>query len=83
MSEPLIKIHIHENAGTTDDHILPYERGMIQWGCVLAALVGIGYQGPFNLEIPGRPWRPMPIREARLDYAKTLASYMVGAPSSC
>lgn len=75
-------LHIHENAGTTDDHMLPYERGKIQWDRVLAALAGIGYEGPFNLEIPGRPWRPMPIREARLDYARALASYMVGAPRS-
>jgi len=74
----LIKaLHIHENMGTGDDHVLPYERGTIPWDRVLAALCGIEYTGPFNLEIPGRPGRPMPVREARLDYAKAVASYLV------
>ena len=72
-------LHIHENTGTNDDHVLPYERGSIPWDRVLAALGEIGYAGSFNLEIPGSPWRPMPVREARLDYARALATYMVGA----
>ena len=70
-------LHVHENAGATDDHVLPYERGTIPWDRVLAALRDTEYVGLFNLESLGRPWRPMPVREARLDYAQSLASYMV------
>jgi sugar phosphate isomerase/epimerase len=69
-------LHVHGNVGPEDNHVLPYELGSIPWDSVLAALAEIGYEGLFNLEIPGRR-SPMPVREARLDYAKTLASYMV------
>jgi len=69
-------LHIHGNVGTEDNHVLPYELSSILWDHVLAALAEVGYAGIFNLEIPGRR-SPMPVREARLDYAKALASYMV------
>lgn len=71
-------LHIHENMGANDDHVLPYDQGTVPWDRVLAALGEVEYAGAFNLEIPGRPWRPMPVREARLDYARALATYMVG-----
>jgi sugar phosphate isomerase/epimerase len=73
-------LHIHGNVGTEDNHVLPYELNSIPWDRVLAALVEIRYTGIFNLEIPGQR-SPMPVREARLDYAKALALYMVGSPS--
>lgn len=73
-------LHIHDNVGPEDNHVLPYELSSIPWDRVLAALAEIAYKGVFNLEIPGRR-SPMPIREARLDYAKALALYMVGSPS--
>jgi sugar phosphate isomerase/epimerase len=69
-------LHIHGNVGHEDNHVLPYELSSIPWDHVLAALAEIGYAGIFNLESPGRR-SPMPVREARLDYAKALASYMV------
>jgi sugar phosphate isomerase/epimerase len=73
----LIKaLHIHDNIGITDDHVLPYERKTIPWDRVLAALSEIGYNNLFNMEIPGRAWCPMQVREARLRYAKELATYM-------
>jgi len=69
-------LHIHDNVGPEDNHVLPYELGSIPWDRVLSELTMTGYEGVFNLEIPGRR-TPMPVREARLDYAKKLASYMV------
>jgi sugar phosphate isomerase/epimerase len=69
-------LHIHDNVGTEDNHVLPYELSSIPWERVLAALAETGYEGVFNLEIPGRR-SPMPVREAKLGYAKALASYMV------
>jgi sugar phosphate isomerase/epimerase len=76
-ADDLLKaLHIHGNVGPADNHVLPYELGSIPWDSVLAALAEIGYEGLYNLEIPGRR-SPMPVREARLDYAKKLASYMV------
>jgi sugar phosphate isomerase/epimerase len=73
----LIKaLHIHDNIGTLDDHVLPYERKTIPWNRVLAVLPEVGYNSLLNMEIPGRAWCPMPVREARLRYAKELGIYM-------
>jgi sugar phosphate isomerase/epimerase len=69
-------LHVHDNVGTEDNHVLPYELSSIPWGRVLTTLNEVGYEGAFNLEIPGRR-SPMPVREARLDYAGALAAYMV------
>jgi len=69
-------LHIHDNIGSEDDHVLPYERETIPWDRVLAALGKIAYTGLLNLELPSRPAHPMPVREAKLDYARSLASYM-------
>lgn len=69
-------LHVHDNGGTRDEHALPYEGNSIPWDRVLAALRETGYSGLFNLEILGRPGCPMPVREARLAYARALACYM-------
>jgi sugar phosphate isomerase/epimerase len=69
-------LHVHDNVGPEDNHVLPYELSSIPWDRVLAAIAEVGYEGSFNLEIPGRR-SPMPVREARLDYARALAAYMV------
>jgi sugar phosphate isomerase/epimerase len=69
-------LHVHDNVGPKDNHVLPYELSSIPWDRVLTALAEVGYEGLFNLEIPGRR-SPMPVREARLDYARALAAYMV------
>jgi sugar phosphate isomerase/epimerase len=73
-------LHIHDNVGPEDNHVLPYELSSIPWDSVLITLAEVGYEGLFNLEIPGRR-SPMPVREARLDYARALASYMVSSLS--
>jgi sugar phosphate isomerase/epimerase len=75
--DQLKTLHIHDNIGLRDDHVLPYERDTIPWDRVLAALGDIKYRGLFNLEIPGRSWCPVQVREAKLDYAKALAAYLV------
>lgn len=45
-------LHIHDNYGQIDDHILPY-MGTIQWEFVLEALADVNYDGDFTLELPG------------------------------
>lgn len=45
-------LHIHDNYGQIDDHILPY-MGTIQWEYVLEALAEVNYDGDFTLELPG------------------------------
>ena len=45
-------LHISDNYGVHDDHLIP-GYGEIEWGPVVAALRDIGYDRPFNLEVPG------------------------------
>jgi sugar phosphate isomerase/epimerase len=73
----LAALHINDNPGTSDDHMLPYGRGTIPWDQVLQALRAINYQGPFNLEVPGEQKCPDPIRAAKLDYALRIAEWMI------
>ena len=77
-------LHVGDNGGQTDDHLLPYGHGTIEWEPVLEALRENGYSGPFNLEVPGENKCPEPIRVAKLVYALELAERMIDLePDPC
>jgi sugar phosphate isomerase/epimerase len=70
-------LHIADNLGQHDDHMLPYGRGTVNWAEVMKALQETGYDGLFNFEVPGENRCPAPIRLAKLDYARSLAEAMI------
>ena len=73
-------LHIQNNGGRLDDHLMPFTmRGGIDWKEVMTALRDIGYQGLFNLEIPGESGSavPMQIREAKLGYLRKVCDFML------
>lgn len=72
-------LHIADNLGTRDDHMLPWGRGTVQWTEFMAALHKIDYNGLFNFEVPGENKCPMPVRLAKLDYARKLADLMLNS----
>jgi len=43
-------VHIHDNGGITDDHLIP-TRGIINWKEFASTLGRIGYNGTFNFEV--------------------------------
>lgn len=47
----IITTHLHDNRGTSDEHLLPF-KGTINWPAVLQALVKTGYDGPLMFELP-------------------------------
>ncbi len=47
----IISTHLHDNRGTSDDHLLPFA-GTIDWPAALLALVKVGYDGPLIFELP-------------------------------
>jgi len=53
VSEHLIATHVHDNAGRSDDHLLPFD-GTIDWPSALTAVQKIGYDGPLMLEVNAR-----------------------------
>lgn len=72
----LLATHISDNDGSGDQHKLPYG-GNIRWESVVSAMKDIGYNQLFNLEIPGENRVPLPVRDARLKYAKEILEYMM------
>lgn len=70
-------LHIADNLGTNDDHMLPYGRGTVPWTEVMRALRQVGYHGLFNFEVPGENKCPPPVRLTKLRYARELAEWMI------
>jgi sugar phosphate isomerase/epimerase len=48
--ERIIAVHISDNRGQTDDHVLPYE-GIIDWNAFARNFARINYTGTFLLEV--------------------------------
>jgi len=65
-------LHIADNEGSHDQHLMPYARGTVPWGEVVSALRAVGYDGLFNFEVPGENRCPIPVRLAKLDYLKAV-----------
>ncbi len=70
-------LHIADNEGQTDQHLMPYGRGNVDWPIVVGELRGQGYRGLFNLEIPGENRAPRHVRLAKLDYLRELLRIML------
>lgn len=69
-------LHIADNLGLDDDHMMPYGKGTVNWENTLAALKDIGYSDFFNLEIPGESNAPLVLLGAKLDYLHQVCEYM-------
>jgi len=55
---PLIHLHLHDNSGTGDDHLIP-GRGTIDWPRLLDTLDRIGFSGTAVLELQGEEPEPL------------------------
>ena len=69
-------LHVHDNDGSADQHILPFARGKINFKEIMAALKEIDYDGLFNFEIPGER-RPGKLGHAKVAYAREVYNYLM------
>jgi len=69
-------LHIADNDGSKDQHLMPYGRGTIAWDAVMNALGECNYSGLLNLEIPGERQGPIEIRQMKLDYFQNVLTFM-------
>ncbi len=77
VGEHLKALHIADNRGDADSHLLPYS-GTVNWNEVMTALSDVGYTGLFNFEIPGEAGsRPTDIKVEKLKYIKSVAEIML------
>lgn len=75
----LAALHINDNDGLEDRHWTPF-RGQANWDEILEALREIGYEGPFNGELPGeQKATPTVVKTAKLEYLRRLLGVMAGA----
>lgn len=70
-------LHIADNEGERDQHMMPYAKGNIKWDRVVKALNEIGYSELFNLEIPGERLAPLPVRGYKLEFIRKCYEYML------
>lgn len=77
----LIGTHISDNHGAGDQHLTP-GWGAIDWPRVVRTLGDIGYDGVFNLEIPGERHRLPEFRRMRTRVAREVAEWLVGLARS-
>jgi len=70
-------LHITDNDGTADQHLMPFNRGEIDFEKIVKALREVGYCGLFNLEIPGERYVPLPLRDAKIAYIKAGYQYLM------
>ena len=64
-AEHLITTHVHDNSGRDDEHLVPY-RGSIDWDLALIAMLKIGYDGTYLMELAGTGTPAAVLEEARL-----------------
>jgi sugar phosphate isomerase/epimerase len=72
----LIATHISDNDGSGDQHRTP-GNGSINWPAVVRALREVGYEGLFNLEIPGERHALLPLRAFASQHACQVAQWLV------
>ena len=70
-------LHIADNEGQSDQHMMPYGRGSVDWPTVVHELKQRPYEGLFNLEIPGENLAPRAVRLAKLDYLRELLQLLL------
>ena len=70
-------LHITDNQGEHDQHLMPFTCGKIDFCEVVRALREVNYEGLFNLEIPGE-WRiPIELRAAKIRYIQSCYDYLM------
>lgn len=70
-------LHINDNKGQFDDHILPYH-GTIDWAAFMKVLGQIGYEGDFTYEIHNfSKGFDAGFHQEAVTFARNLAAYMV------
>jgi sugar phosphate isomerase/epimerase len=69
-------LHLADNDGSRDQHLIPFGLGTVDWEAVARGLREGAYRDLLNFEIPGERRAPMVLRRAKLDYLRQVAAYL-------
>ena len=75
--EKLKALHIADNEGERDQHLMPFTKGKVNFFEVVEALREVDYVGLFNLEIPGETKIPLELRNEKIKYIKACYDYLM------
>lgn len=64
VSEHLVAVDLHDNAGRRDDHLVPFD-GTIDWPAALTQVQKVGYDGTLMFELASRGPAVETLRKAR------------------
>ena len=70
-------LHIADNEGERDQHLMPFTCGSVDFCEVVRALREVGYDGLFNLEIPGERHIPQELLAAKIKYIQACYDYLM------
>ncbi|MBQ7761824.1 MAG: sugar phosphate isomerase/epimerase [Clostridia bacterium] len=75
-SKHIKALHLADNEGKTDQHLMPFGKGNVDFVSVIREMKAQNYEGLYNLEIPGERNGPLEILGYKLDYIKKIMSYL-------
>ena len=70
-------LHIADNEGERDQHMMPFGKGNVNFAEVVKALREIDYEGLFNLEIPGERLAPLEVQGYKIEYIRKCYEYLM------
>lgn len=70
-------LHLADNQGETDQHMMPFGRGSVDFTEVLREADAAGYDGAINFEIPGESGCPIEVRRMKLRYLREVSDYLL------
>jgi sugar phosphate isomerase/epimerase len=68
-------LHLADNEGERDQHMMPCGKGKVDFLTVFRELKKLGYDGLCNLEIPGERDCPLEVRGYKTEYLKRMFAY--------
>ncbi len=72
-------LHIADNEGERDQHMMPFGKGSVDFEAVVSSLKEIGYSGMFNYEIPGESRAPLEVKGYKLEYIAKCFEFMMNS----
>lgn len=75
--DKLRAVHINDNEGKADQHLIPFGKGNTDFYEVVSTLKETGFNGIFNYELTGEVSCPLEIRDLKLAYIKKCYNYLM------
>ena len=68
-------LHLADNDGTSDQHLMPTAKGQVDFQAVIKALHDVNYDGLYNFEVPGEREIPLGLRGIKLEYMRDMLRF--------